>query len=52
MSTFLTRDKAAWSWTMMIMQPDWITREMFAAAVEKAGREARRTAREPAARAL
>ena len=37
MDTFLTRDKAAWSWTMMIMQPDWITPEMFSAAVEKAG---------------
>jgi hypothetical protein len=37
MSTFLSRDKAAWSWTMMIMQPDWITQEMFAAAVDKAG---------------
>lgn len=24
MSTFLTRAKAQWSWTMMIMQPDWI----------------------------
>lgn len=37
MDTFLTRDKAAWSWTMMIMQPDWITPEMSSAAVEKAG---------------
>lgn len=37
MTTFLTRDKGAWSWTMMIMQPDWITPRMFAAAVEKAG---------------
>lgn len=35
MSTFITRDKGAWSWTMMIMQPDWITPEMFATAVEK-----------------
>ena len=34
MATFITRDKAAWSWTMMIMQPDWITPEMFAAAVD------------------
>lgn len=27
------RDKAQWSWTAMIMTPDWITTEMFAAAV-------------------
>ena len=39
MDTFLTRDKDAWDWTMMIMQPDWISTEMFAegcAAAEKA----------------
>ncbi|MFN4273878.1 MAG: GyrI-like domain-containing protein [Aliihoeflea sp.] len=39
MGTFLTRDKAAWSWIMMIMQPDWITPEMFSAAIEKAGKK-------------
>jgi len=39
MNTFTTRDKAAWSWTMMILQPDWITPDMFSAAVEKAGRK-------------
>lgn len=38
MSTFLSRDKAAWLWTMMIMQPDWITPQMFSAAVEQAGK--------------
>lgn len=26
------RDKSAWDWTMMIMQPDWITPAMFAEA--------------------
>ena len=31
METFLTRDKDAWDWTMMIMQPDWITEDLFAA---------------------
>ena len=36
MASFLTRDKGAWSWTMMIMQPDWITPRMFDAAIEKA----------------
>ena len=29
------RDKSQWSWTLMIMQPDWITAELFAAAVAK-----------------
>jgi hypothetical protein len=32
------RDKSAWSWTMMIMQPAWITTEMFDTAVETAAR--------------
>lgn len=36
MSSFVSRDKDRWSWTMMIMQPDWITPRMVAAAVEKA----------------
>jgi hypothetical protein len=25
----IARDKSQWDWTMMIMQPDWITPEMF-----------------------
>jgi hypothetical protein len=30
METFSTRrDKSTWDWTMMIMQPDWITEEVF-----------------------
>lgn len=29
------RDKSQWDWTMMIMTPEWITSEMFEAAVEK-----------------
>lgn len=36
MDTFLTREKDKWSWTMMIMVPDWIDRAMFDAAVTKA----------------
>ena len=32
---FLARNKANWHWTMMIMVPDFITRTMFDAAVEK-----------------
>lgn len=36
MSTFTSaRDKSKWDFTLMIMQPDWITQEMFAAAVAK-----------------
>lgn len=36
MSTFTTaRDKSLWDFTLMIMQPDWITQEMFEAAVQK-----------------
>ena len=27
------RDKAQWSWTLMIMQPEWISAEMFAEAL-------------------
>ncbi|MFD2028558.1 GyrI-like domain-containing protein [Promicromonospora aerolata] len=29
------RDKSRWDWTLMIMQPDWIDGDMFAAAVEQ-----------------
>lgn len=36
MNAFITRDKSAWSWTMMILQPDWITKVMIDAAIEKA----------------
>jgi hypothetical protein len=38
MDSFTTaRDKSRWDWTMMIMTPDWVDRQMFAAAVEQAG---------------
>ncbi len=30
------RDKSRWDWTMMIMVPDWIDREMFDTAVARA----------------
>jgi len=34
METFTVNlDKSAWDWTMMIMQPEWITPELFAQAV-------------------
>jgi hypothetical protein len=29
MSRFTTEDKSAWDWTLMIMQPDHVTREVF-----------------------
>lgn len=39
-----SRDKSLWHWTLMVMQPEWITSEMFADAVAKA------SAKNPAAR--
>ena len=36
MNTFITREKSAWKWTMMIRQPDWIDAEMLGAARESA----------------
>jgi hypothetical protein len=33
MEEFSTDDKSAWDWTMMVMQPAWITQEMFEQAV-------------------
>ena len=36
MSSFTTdRDKSKWDFTLMIMQPDWITKEMFELALRK-----------------
>ncbi|MBC8092753.1 MAG: GyrI-like domain-containing protein [Pseudonocardia sp.] len=38
MGTFTTaRDKSQWDWTLMIMVPDWVTGDMFAAAVDRVG---------------
>jgi hypothetical protein len=37
MATFTTsRDMSRWDWTLMIMTPDWIEHDRFAAAVERA----------------
>lgn len=33
----VARDKSQWDWTMMIMVPDWIDQDMYAAAVDQAG---------------
>jgi hypothetical protein len=39
MEAFTTRrDKSAWNWTMMIMQPEWIVQETFAMAVQQVGK--------------
>lgn len=35
--SFITRDKDQWRWTMMIMVPDFVTRDMFEKAVAKRG---------------
>lgn len=36
MDAFTTaRDKSRWDWTLMIMVPDWIDRDMFDAAVQQ-----------------
>lgn len=34
LGVFTARDKDAWAWTMMIWQPDWVTEDMVASAVE------------------
>ena len=36
MTAFTTAPKSDWLWTMMIMQPDWITQEMIDAGIAKA----------------
>jgi hypothetical protein len=39
METFSSRrDKSAWDWTMMIMQPEWISCEMLEEAVQQVAR--------------
>jgi len=38
-AAFTARAKDEWRWTMMIMTPDFIAREMYSAAVEKAGKK-------------
>ena len=36
MNTFITREKSAWKWTMLIRQPDWIDQDMVSTARENA----------------
>jgi hypothetical protein len=35
MDAFTSRDKSAWDWTMMIMQPEWITPEMIDEVIQQ-----------------
>jgi hypothetical protein len=35
--SFITREKDKWRWTMMIMVPDFVTRDIFEKAVAKTG---------------
>ena len=44
MDTFITREKSAWDWTMMIMVPDWITAEVFEDALEQVRKKKNPTA--------
>jgi hypothetical protein len=39
MSAFASGDKDAWKWTIMVMQPEFITREMFKEAMEAVARK-------------
>lgn len=36
---FVTRDKAAWDWTMMISQPPWVTPAIVAEALDRSRRK-------------
>lgn len=36
LSAFTSGDRDSWRWTMMIMQPEWVTNEMFDGGVAKA----------------
>jgi hypothetical protein len=38
LEVFHTRDEDAWEWTLMIVQPDWITPEIVDAAMERVQR--------------
>jgi hypothetical protein len=39
MSAFVERDKSTWDWTMMIMQPEWITPDMVSEAVQQVAKD-------------
>lgn len=35
MTAFVRREKAAWDWTMMITQPEWVTEAMVKSGIDK-----------------
>lgn len=39
LSVFGSGDRDSWQWTMMLMQPDWVTGEMFDAGLAKASKK-------------
>ena len=39
MNAFTLGDRDSWRWTMMIMQPEWVTREMFDDGLSKASKK-------------
>ncbi len=39
MASFTAGDKASWKWTLMIMQPEYVTPELFQQALEQAGKK-------------
>lgn len=39
MNTFLTRQKSAWKWTMMLMVPDWIGPKMIDAVIARVAKK-------------
>jgi hypothetical protein len=39
MSAFTSRDKSSWKWTLMIMQPEYATADLFAQALEQVRRK-------------
>ena len=39
MEVFRTREKSAWDWTLMIVQPEWITAELVGDALASAARK-------------
>ena len=39
MASFTAGDKASWMWTLMIMQPEYVTPELFEQALEQVGKK-------------
>lgn len=48
-AAFVARDKAAWEWTMLIAQPDWIDADALAAAVAAVREKSRKKKVDPPA---